>query len=86
MDEGEPRVRRRGMFFHVETPELDSIEHDNAEGISIRQVPTRKPSPANGTTSPSDSVDPDQQRRHVSRRRFKSASATGTRQRAQMNR
>ena len=33
---GEPRVRRRGMFFHVETPELDQVEHEAAEGVSIR--------------------------------------------------
>ena len=32
----EPRVRRRGMFFHVETPELDQVEHEAAEGVSIR--------------------------------------------------
>jgi hypothetical protein len=32
----EPRVRRRGMFFHVETPELDHVEHEAAEGVSIR--------------------------------------------------
>ncbi len=33
---GEPRVRRRGMFFHVETPELDQVEHESADGVSIR--------------------------------------------------
>ena len=32
----EPHVRRRGMFFHVETPELDHVEHEAAEGVSIR--------------------------------------------------
>jgi hypothetical protein len=32
----EPRVRRRGMFFHVETPELDQVEHEAPEGVSIR--------------------------------------------------
>ena len=32
----EPRVRRRGMFFHVETPELDHVEHEAPEGVSIR--------------------------------------------------
>jgi hypothetical protein len=31
-----PRVRRRGMFLHVETPELDQVEHESAEGVSIR--------------------------------------------------
>ena len=32
----EPRLRRRGMFFHVETPELDHVEHEAPEGVSIR--------------------------------------------------
>jgi hypothetical protein len=32
----EPRVRRRGMFVHVETPELDQVEHEAAEGVPIR--------------------------------------------------
>ena len=32
----EPRVRRRGMFLHVETPEPDQVEHESAEGVSIR--------------------------------------------------
>jgi hypothetical protein len=32
----EPRVRRRGMFFHAETPELDHVEHEAPEGVSIR--------------------------------------------------
>ena len=29
----EPRVRRRGMFFHVETPELDQVEHEAAKAF-----------------------------------------------------
>lgn len=56
MDEGEPRLRRRGMFFHVETPELDDIEHDSAEGIVIRQVPGRKPTRTARAISLSKSV------------------------------
>lgn len=36
MDVGEPRVRRRGFFFHVEPPDLDATEQDSAEGISAR--------------------------------------------------
>jgi len=87
MDEGEPRVRRRGLFFHVETPELDSVEHDTAEGISIRPVPNRKPTPAIGTTSPSDCEEPVQKRRRASGRgAFRSASATGTHPPAPMSR
>jgi hypothetical protein len=36
MDAGEPRARRRGFFFHVETPDLDATDHDSADGISVR--------------------------------------------------
>ena len=36
MDVPEPRVRRRGMFVHAETPELDHIEQEGTEGVSIR--------------------------------------------------
>lgn len=36
MDEGGPRVRRRGFFFHVETPELDHAEQESAEGVRVR--------------------------------------------------
>src|SRR5688572_16745021 len=50
MDEGEPRMRRRGTFIHVETPELDQVEHESAEGISVR-MPARKASHADRTTS-----------------------------------
>ena len=32
----EPRVRRRGMFFHAETPELDHVEQEAPEGVSVR--------------------------------------------------
>ena len=32
----EPRVRRRGFFFHVETPELDHVEQESTEGVSAR--------------------------------------------------
>ena len=36
MDEAGPRVRRRGFFFHVETPELDHAEQESAEGVRVR--------------------------------------------------
>ena len=36
MDIAEPRVRRRGFFFHVETLELDHIEQETAEGVPVR--------------------------------------------------
>ena len=39
MDAGEPRPRRRGMFFQGDT-EIDQVETDAAEGIPVRS--TRK--------------------------------------------
>ena len=36
MDVTEPRVRRRGYFFHVEPHSLDNVEHEAAEGITLR--------------------------------------------------
>ena len=62
MDASGPRLRRRGMFFHVETPELDNVEHESAEGVSVRLrvsrprqeraiVGSRKPTHAVRTTS-----------------------------------
>ena len=51
MDATEPRVRRRGFFFHVEPHELDSVEHEAAEGISIRLSGSRKANHAIRTTS-----------------------------------
>lgn len=43
MDVAEPRVRRRGFFFHVEPPDLDATEQDSAEGISVRLRVARPP-------------------------------------------
>jgi hypothetical protein len=45
MDACEPRVRRRGLFMHVETPELDHMEHESVEGLPARPA-SRKPTHA----------------------------------------
>ena len=85
---GEPRVRRRGMFFHVETPELDQVEHEAPEGVSIRlrvsrprverrqivAVSSRKATHAVRSSSLSSSSD------------FRLASETGTHRQARMSR
>jgi hypothetical protein len=86
---GEPRVRHRGMFFHVETPELDQVEHEAPEGVSIRlrvsrpsierrqiiAVSSRKPTHAVRTSSLDDSSSD-----------FRSANATGSHRQARMSR
>jgi hypothetical protein len=82
MDESEPRLRRRGMFVHVETPELDQIEHESAEGISIRRVPTRKPTHAVRMISESKSESHERARRDP----LRSESATGSHRQARMSR
>ena len=84
----EPRVRRRGMFFHVETPELDHIEHEAPEGVSIRlrvarprverrqavAVSSRKATHAIRSSSLSSSSE------------FRLASGTGSHRQARMSR
>ena len=97
MDEGEPRLRRRGMFFHVETPELDQVEHESAEGISIRQVPSRKlthairatsrsrTSAAAQTTRPG-AIAPGRRSAERAGGLFRSGNGTGSRPQAPMSR
>ena len=84
----EPRARRRGMFFHPETPELDHVEHEAPEGVSIRlrasrpkverrqsaAVSSRKASHAVRSSSLSSPSE------------FRLANATGSHQQARMSR
>jgi hypothetical protein len=89
MDEGEPRVRRRGMFLHVETPELDDVETESAEGLPAR-IARRRPVKAARNLSAA----PDHQELratpslHKTRmnRSFRFATATGSRRLSQMSR
>ena len=80
MDAGEPRVRRRGMFIHVETAELDHVEQESAEGVPVRIAP-RKPTHARVghaqlKLSPTDALS----------RAIRSANATGNRRLARTSR
>ena len=75
----EPRVRRRGMFFHVETPELDHVEQEAPEGLSIRLRVARarlerRPAAAMSAPKAAHAVP------------VKSTSATGSHQQARMTR
>jgi hypothetical protein len=76
MDASEPRVRRRGFFFHVEPHELDPVEHEAAEGISIRLTGSRKPTHAIRATSLV--TEPDQAKTRTSA--IRSGNETGSRQ------
>ena len=81
MDAGTPRVRRRGLFFHVETPELDGIETESAEGMPARiarkPIQAMRASAAPAAQSKLNSTASRQQVRM--RRSFRFASATGSR-------
>src|SRR5580704_3767834 len=88
MDIPEPRVRRRGMFVHAETPELDYVEQESTEGVSTRLrvsrpraeraiVASRKPTHAVRPTSPSSTS---------SAADVRFASETGSHRQARMSR
>ena len=89
MDDDGPRARRRGMFFHVETPELDDVETESAEGMPAR-ITRRRPAKAARVLSAA----PDQPELsgipslHKTRmnRSFRFATATGSRRLSQMSR
>jgi hypothetical protein len=84
MDIAEPRVRRRGFFFHVETPEADHVEHEAAEGIPIRLNSTRKPTHAIRTTSLSHGREDSPKGRSAGA--IRSAIGTGSHRQARMSR
>ena len=83
MDVREPRVRRRGFFVHVEPYELDPVEHDTAEGVSIRLSPSRKATHSVRGGSSVASVDSKSKPQTAA---VRSATATGSRQQARTHR
>ncbi len=87
MDEGEPRVRRRGFFLHSDTTgEPDTGEHENPEGFIVRlrvvrptasrQVSSMSHRGHSLATAHSDDDRP----------QIRSGSVTGSRQRAHLPR
>jgi hypothetical protein len=88
MDVAMPRVRRRGFFFHVETPELDQVEQESSEGISIRLRVSRPKSAARAIGSsrhPTHAVRTSALRSSDSDD-FRLATATGSHRQARMSR
>ena len=92
MDASEPRVRRRGLFFNVEG-DPENTESDTAEGMSIRVrfdrprvrralVSVSRRNSAVSAASP-DPVIPEARQTTAA---LRSATATGTHQRAHMRR
>ena len=98
MDAAEPRVRHRGFFLHVETPELDhAVEQEAAEGVSIRlrvarprversmAGSTRQPTHAIRTTSLSSQTSEAAEKGRPSLA-LRLATATGSHRQARMSR
>ena len=87
MDEGQPRVRRRGMFINVETPDLDTAEQESAEGIPSRRLRPRTSAQQIRPTSLSTTNDHEApQRRVVSGRSARSANGIGSHPPLEMSR
>jgi hypothetical protein len=94
MDGCQPRVRRRGMFIHVETPELDATETESAEGIPARIARPKSRQivrPASRTievssANPTQAAVSARQVRPRRTRSFRFATATGSRRLSQMSR
>jgi hypothetical protein len=87
MDVNEPRPRRRGFFHHSETGEPDTGEHENPEGFIVRVTRAA----AHGTLAGSRFSGGRQSRSEtpatvIENGRLRSASATGSRQRAHLTR
>ena len=87
MDEGQPRMRRRGMFINVETPDLDAVEQESAEGIPSRRLRPRRPVQQVRPTSLSTTKDTEAaQPRAAASRPARSATAIDSHPPLQMSR
>lgn len=82
MDVCEPRVRRRGFFLHsTDGSEPETGEHDNPEGLAVRVKIARSPAPVRQFSSEGRQLRT-AGRTDEGRSQVRSASATGSRQRA----
>jgi hypothetical protein len=83
MDVSEPRVRRRGFFLHSsDTNEVETGEHENAEGFAVRFRTSR--STASRRFSSGGRQATLEQRTEEDRLQIRSGSVTGSRQRAHL--
>lgn len=86
MDEGEPRVRRRGFFLHSDTAgEGDHGEQDNPEGFVVR-VRIVRPSVRRQVAGSSGRSRIEARVAHEADPHIRSGSVTGSRQRAHLPR
>ena len=86
MDEGEPRLRRRGFFLHSDTTgEADHGEQENPEGFVVRVRIARPAVPRQVASSSGHS----RMQAHVADEanpQIRSGSVTGSRQRGHLPR
>ena len=84
MDAHEPRVRRRGFFLHsTDNSELETGEHENAEGFATRVRVARSQSRRQFGSSRQARTEA---RSSEGRPEIRSGSVTGSRQRAHLPR
>ena len=84
MDIREPRVRRRGFFLHSsDGSELETGEHENAEGFATRVRVARSQTPRQFGSSRQARTEA---RSSEGRPQIRSGSVTGSRQRAHLPR
>jgi hypothetical protein len=82
MDEGEPRVRRRGFFLHSDTTgEADHGEQENPEGFVVR-VRIARPAVPRQMAASSGRSRLQARAAHEGNPQIRSGSVTGSRQRA----
>jgi hypothetical protein len=87
MDAGEPHARRRGMFVQAETPELDAMETESAEGMPVRIARRKRTLAARpGSALPPDAIPNASKHQHQIRRPFRFANETGSRRLLPMHR
>ena len=87
MDVNEPRLRRRGFFHHSETGEPDTGEHENPEGFIVRVTRASRHSGLSSSRSSGGRQSRVETAAAVIEDgRFRSESATGSRQRAHLTR
>jgi hypothetical protein len=87
MDAAEPRLRRRGFFLHSDAGEADSGDHEAAEGLPTRaRTGRRAPRRPGGLQASGGRSRAADTHRDNELPELRSASVTGSRQRAHLPR
>ncbi len=86
MGASEPRVRRRGFFLHSSDAEIETGEHENPEGFTVRVRIARSTAPRQLASTGRHARTDDSARSDEARPQIRSGSVTGSRQRAHLPR